>query len=156
MSDARLGWTIDGGDLVLSGVDLDVDDGLVTAILVSLFSDARREEDPALPTAAQDLRGWWAEESPGFGSLLWTLDREKLTPGTLERAREAASTALQWLIADGIAASVGVRTEVLGTGVLLISLEIVRGTSRRWASLWHATEGVSLKAGDVFLDLAFV
>ena len=127
-------------DLVTNETDLEVDDGLSTAVLISLFSDARASDDRTVPIADQDLRGWWGEETgEAFGSLLWLLAREKETPETLARARSAARDALQWLVNGGIAREVRVDASYPRRGFLELDITIVRGTSTRWARLWEAT-----------------
>lgn len=154
MSDARLVWGREGGDLDLAPDDLVLDGSLVPAVLVSVFSDSRRPADPSVPVAAQDLRGWWGEEQgEQFGSLLWTLEREKLTRETIARARASVRASLQWLVDDGIAREVRVDAQVIGPGALRIAVELVRGDSPRWAALWAATEATSFQAGDVLLEL---
>ena len=76
MSDVALRWTDRGLDLVIEDGDLARDEGLATAVLVSLFSDARLEEASLLEGA--DVRGWWAEiAGDRFGSQLWRFERAK-------------------------------------------------------------------------------
>ena len=60
-------------DLRLQGRDLLADDSLYTAVVVSLFTDARARSSDELPPEfeAEDLRGFWGdglgEESIGSG-----------------------------------------------------------------------------------------
>ena len=57
----------DAGDFDLSIVDGDLlgDDGLMTAVTVSLFTDRlAREDDPlpeSMPGKEPDRRGWWGD-----------------------------------------------------------------------------------------------
>ncbi len=102
-------------DLELAEGDLTVDTSLKTAIVLSLFTDARALPDDPLPTG-DDPRGWWGDmlssyENDRLGSRLWLLGREKQTPETLERAKEYAEEALAWLLEDGIAEAVTVDAE---------------------------------------------
>ena len=54
-------------DLALAGAgdarDLQGDDGLLTAVIISLFTDARAHDDDPLPDervgVTSDKRGWW-------------------------------------------------------------------------------------------------
>jgi len=99
------------------------DDGLVTSIVLSLFSDRRARADDIIPGGDSDRRGWWGDlvppvEGDEFGSRLWLLSREKTTPQTLNRAREYAQEALAWLVADGHAKAVTVEAEETRRGVL--------------------------------------
>lgn len=131
MSDVRIAWKGTTGDLALAGFDLERDDGLQTAVLVSLFSDRRAEIDDVLPGAADDRRGWWGDEfldTPGdrIGSRLWLLGREKQLASVVERAREYAVEALQWLVEDGVAARVDVAAEIVRAGMLGLHVRILR------------------------------
>lgn len=150
MTDARLELGEDGGDLVLDGDDLERDDGLQTAVLISLMSDAREDDLGATPSGLPaDSRGWWADTvRDRFGSKLWTLEREKRTQETLERAREFGVDALQWMIEDGIASLIQVTPSYDSFGRLILEIQITRGTARRYASLWAGTSQVTLKIGE--------
>ena len=100
----RFDWAIQRGDLA-------PDDGLETAVILSLFTDRRARPDDPLPDGS-DRRGWWADAYPRasaragqdpIGSRLWLLEREKDTREVVNRARDYAEEALQWLVDDGIA-----------------------------------------------------
>lgn len=112
MGDIRIVWNqaTGYGDWTVSGDDLDTSDPLQTAVLLSLFTDARAPD--SLEIYSQDRRGWWGTTylDREIGSLLWTLYRAVKSDGTavLRRAEGYASSALQWLIDDGIAASISV------------------------------------------------
>ncbi|KXV75547.1 hypothetical protein AD953_06970 [Acetobacter malorum] len=116
---ARGDWSIQNSDLAL-------DNPLRTAIMVSLFTDRVAPEalstlDQAVgmksaPDAAgsnhSDRRGWWGDafaQEP-IGSRLWQLQRaiKAGQTSTLREAEAICHEALQWMIDDGVAASVGV------------------------------------------------
>lgn len=128
-----------GGDLLLSGQDLARDDGLETAVLVSLFTDRRASPDQIRPGEdASDLRGWWGDTVPAAeehqtGSLLWLLRREKQTREVLARARQYAEQALAWMIEDRVARRIAVATEYGQPGTLLIGVTIDRPDGSRVA-----------------------
>lgn len=129
MSDIALIWDGHGCDLALDGNDLQLDDGLQTSILISLFSDRRARADDTLPGDDRDRRGWWADAYPQIegdqiGSRLWLLSREKEIPETLRRAKEYADEALAWLVIDGIAARVEVTPSVPKRGVLGLAIAV--------------------------------
>ena len=131
MSDLALIWDGHGCDLALDGNDLQLDDGLQTSILISLFSDRRARADDVLPGADGDRRGWWADAYPQIegdqiGSRLWLLSREKELAEPLRRAKEYAEEALAWLVTDGIAARVEVITSVPRRGVLGLAVAVKR------------------------------
>lgn len=147
MSDLALIYDGHACDLALDGADLQLDDGLTTAILISLFSDRRARVDDILPGAFGDRRGWWADAYPviegdQIGSRLWLLGREKELPETLRRAKEYAQEALAWLIDDGIAARVVVEASVPRRGVLRLQIEVYRRDGRlenhQYDVLWEA------------------
>lgn len=100
-------------DLVLDGYQLAQDDTIQTAVLLSLWSDARDGGE----------RGFWAESllqtGDSFGSRLWTLRKHGLSTERVEMARQYALEALAWLVADGYATSVEVLATRLDQGVLL-------------------------------------
>lgn len=127
MTDLALAWNADtfAADLLLSGGTLATDDGMRTAILISLFTDARASDDAALPEDGDDRRGWWgdqfaagagpdagtADDRNRIGSLLWLLGRAKVTTGNLQLARQSAEAALGWIVRDRLAAAVSVEVE---------------------------------------------
>lgn len=132
MADIAMVLSENGGDLVLFGYDLAPDDGLETAVIISLFTDRRAsaEQIPAeLPR--DDLRGYWGdititEAASPTGSLLWLLAREKQTPQVLDRAEQYCREALQWMLDDLVATRVVATAEYVLRGVMLIVIDIYR------------------------------
>ena len=117
------------GDLAMAGGQLAVDGTLATAIVHSLFTDRRAAEDDPLPAGVESRRGWWGDltlpdEGDQYGSKLWLLNREKQLPDTLRRAEEYAAEALQWLIDDGKALTVGVEAWWERRGLLALSVVV--------------------------------
>ena len=109
MTDIALLWDNDafGADLAIAQGDLATDEGLRTAFIISLFTDARARDDDTLPQQGGDPRGWWgdalAEDDEGpIGSRLWLLEREKKIGSVLIRARDYATEAVQWLVRVGV------------------------------------------------------
>lgn len=138
MSDIGLTWDSNSGgaDFAVTANDLALDDGLETAVYLSLFTDRQALDGDVLPEGMTDRRGWWGDEFPlvagdKIGSRLWLLAREKSTPAVVSRAQEYAREALQWLVDDHVAASVDVTTTLVSTGVLGLSIAIVRPTGDR-------------------------
>lgn len=128
MTDLALRWDPDrfAADLALVGGALATDDGLRSAILIALFSDARAPDVAELPEPGGERRGWWgdalapnplnslvARDDPRnfIGSLLWLLRRSKITQAVLQRARQHAAEALDWIVRDGIASAIDVEVE---------------------------------------------
>lgn len=137
-----------GADLALDQFALATDDGLETAVILSLFSDARANEDDALPIGQTDRRGWWADAFPPadgdrFGSRLWLLCAAKQLQQSLNQAREYAEEALAWLVTDGVANKVEVETFIARDEVLGMLVRIYRpdgtATPIRFETLWSAS-----------------
>ena len=140
MTDLRLVWDAAWGeaDLAIDGADLAADDGLETAVIISLFTDRRVEEDE-LPAGETDRRGYWGDdlnEEPGdlTGSKLWLLSREKETPEVLVRAEEYSLEALEWLVTDGHVRAVQAVASWVRRGVLAlcIVLDLRDGSAREY------------------------
>jgi len=117
------------GDLALSSGDLATEDGLRTAVAISLFTDRRAGADE-LPEGESDSRGWWGDglagEGEGLtGSKLWLIAREKQTEAVRQRAEEYAREALAWLVEDGHAEAVSVSASWQDRGVLGLAIAIV-------------------------------
>lgn len=107
--------------VVIESNDLKTDEGLRTAVELSLFTDRQAEPEDVLPEPSTNRRGWWADAVPvvagdKFGCRWWLLSRSKRTPDVLERAVTYAREALQWLIDDRVCERVDVTAEFL-TGV---------------------------------------
>ena len=132
MADAALVMGENGGDLVLVGLDLERDDGLETAVIISLFTDRRASpEQIPVELPQDDQRGYWGDVRPAVegdetGSLLWLLAREKQLPSTLARAQQYAAEALRWMIDDVIATRVDVVAEFVAQGWMTLTVDIYR------------------------------
>lgn len=136
-----------GADLALADFALDTDDGLETAVIISLFTDARALDDDTLPAGQSNRRGWWADAYPvqagdRIGSRLWLLRASKQLQESLDTAREYAEEALAWLVEDGVAKTVEVETFIARDEVMGMRIRIYRpdGTtaSTRFEMLWGA------------------
>ena len=148
MTDIALFWDSANwrADAAIAAGDLVADDGLRTAVILSLFTDAPARPDDVLP-APGDRRGWWGDAlalEPGeiTGSRLWLLSREKQLGAVLNRARDYALEALRWLTDKKIAATLDVVATNPRDGVLALSIEITRpsGPGRQvFDLLWEAT-----------------
>lgn len=90
------------------GRDFLGDAGLLSAVIISLFTDRRARDDDPLPDervgVPSDRRGWWGdyldEDQPAVGSRLWLLWREKDLDVVVARAEEYAREALAWLTTE--------------------------------------------------------
>jgi phage gp46-like protein len=120
-----------GADLGTEYNDLAQGDEILSAVLLSLFTDRRAEDSDELPEGETDRRGWWADEFSSvdgdrFGSRLWLRARSKQTPELLELVRGDCEEALAWFTEDRIAESVTVTTAYPERGVMTISVAVKR------------------------------
>lgn len=118
-------------DIALQGADLLSDEGLNTAVLLSLNLNAR----------ANNQNGWWADvataDARPVGSKLWTLARAKLTQQTLLDAQAFAQEALAWLVSMGIAQRVQI-TPSQKHSTLALRIAIIRADGSLYSLLWQA------------------
>lgn len=118
-----------------AGADLLGDDGMLTAIYVSLFTDRRAHDDDPLPDerigVSSDPRGWWGDALSAtgapvaIGSRLWLLQREKEMDIVVARAQEYAAEALEWLREYGYTVSLVVGADRAGKRHLSIRVDAV-------------------------------
>jgi len=118
-----LAFTSDGSSLLR-------DNGLETAVLISLFTDQRVAESE-LPPGHKSKKGWWGDaflEKPGdkIGSKIWTFARGKLLPETAAAIQVRARQALEWMIEDGVALTVDVVATLRQEGFIEIVIQIAR------------------------------
>lgn len=121
-----------------AGAGLAAGDDLLTAVLISLFTDATADIDDPIPDGSTDPRGWWAGP---IGSKIWLRTRSKATPLVAALVKHDVEEALAWLIEDGIAASIEVTTEWSRPTMLGVRV-IIRRTSGdvralAYASVWE-------------------
>ena len=121
-------------------------DSFDTAIIVSLFSDQRADE--ATVPLPERRRGWVGDETtPDFqiGSTIWTFSQSRLTRSTLNGISDAMRAALEWFVADGLAAAIVEASAVSTVTGINLEVRIERTNSRvekRHFDLWTRT-GIS-------------
>lgn len=101
---------------------LRLEDTLQTAIILSLFTNARARADDVLPLHSTERSGWVGDEFQGndfeagdaWGSRLWLYYTGKATGNVLEAARFAAQESLEWMLRDGVASRVDVMAQWVG------------------------------------------
>ncbi|AWP55660.1 hypothetical protein CGSHi3655_00025 [Haemophilus influenzae 3655] len=137
MSDLSIMWKDGEGDVVSLDSALLTDDSLTNAIVISLFTDAR----------VDNQRGWWGndfnqneEKQVEMGSRLWTLARSKQLADVLDDAQAYAEQALQWLIDDGHALAIDVMATNPEQSVLLLSVVVTlpngQTEQRTFSAVW--------------------
>ena len=133
-------------DVKVENGDLKSDDGLETAVIISLFTD-RRVSEQQLPDLAVSKRGWWGDmfsdiDGDQIGSRLWTIERRKRTDETLRLYEDFAKEALDWLIEDGVASTITVLAAYDSQGQAVGEIIITRpsGATSRYDANWDAQE----------------
>lgn len=136
-----------GVDYALEQLGLAEDDGLVSAVIVSLFTDRQAEPSDDIPDGTDDRRGHWSDsysdvDGDRIGSRLWLLTREKQLPEVMVRAKEYCEEALAWMVEDGVASQVIVTVTNPRDGILYAQIEIHKpdGTATRFQfeNFWRA------------------
>jgi len=118
--------TLLAGDLLFNEVsqDLETESGIRTAVIISLFTDRRANNDDVLPDPnSTDKRGWWGDlaspdvEGDRIGSRLWLLSREKTVETTVPKTKGYITESLEWMLDDNdkIAKKIDVEVERQGT-----------------------------------------
>ncbi len=97
MSDLKFVQPLGFGGISVERNDLAVDSGIENAVVLSLFLDAR---DPNAQALDEDPRGYWASEfgPVEWGSLIWTLAREKPSQALAKQIQRYAEASLQWMV----------------------------------------------------------
>lgn len=110
----NLGLKHNGDNFDLNSEDgvFAIENGVISSILISLFTDARVSGD----------RGFWASSFEGidFGSKLWSLMRETQSSESLELARRWTEQALNWIVDDGLVQDLSVNVSYPKRGVISI------------------------------------
>jgi phage gp46-like protein len=126
-TDIALEWNngTNSADVVIEANDLRPDDGLRTAVYLSLFTNAPAHAGDVLPDGAiagGGEGGWWADALPlvagdVVGSRLWLLDRCAQTIENLTRSVTYAREGLDWMLTDRVAGSLNVTSEFIPDGL---------------------------------------
>jgi phage gp46-like protein len=133
------------GDARLIGNDLETDEGLETALYLSLFLDRYDEtiEDPT------QRRGWWADGIDGtdsrIGSRLWLAEvAGKLTADLPDKLRTWCTEATQWLLDDDVAREIEITPTLTAQGyelAVIVHRPNKTDPSRfRFSRVWAAQE----------------
>ncbi len=142
----KLGIVENEFDILIDSGGIATGDGLVTAVMLSLFSWRRARPDDDIPEDSPRY-GWWGDMLTGSGqktgSRLWLLQRRKLTNKTISDAVGYITECLQWLMDDGVASKIEVVPERNGIDRLDILIKIYRNMPNgsvelRFGSLWDA------------------
>jgi phage gp46-like protein len=148
MTDIALVWNPATGhaDFAMHGPDLLMDDGLETAVIISLFTDALAPSGAEIPDGSGDRRGYWGDmpldptdDTPAepTGSLLWLYARALQTPATLTGIQQAAQTALAWMVNAGVAGSVSATASYPALGWVSLAIDLEQqGSNVQYSYAW--------------------
>lgn len=117
-------------EVEVTDTDLEKDAGFETAMLISLFSDARLTLDEINQAHLNDndLRGYWADALSGenTGSKLRLLSRSKVTPKLLDQIISYAKEAWQWMIDEGAVKEFKINAQREEDNSITISVQVYR------------------------------
>lgn len=137
---------------ILKG-DLEKDQDLQTAILLSLFTNRRAE--PTDKISGNNMGGWWGnkyinainsnqQSNPKLGSRLWLLKRGKITRDTLNFAKIYANESLQWLVDDKVITNVIIDAAAFKNEGIILNITVVKPSSDQlnfsYGYLWNQIE----------------
>lgn len=156
MSDIKLTWDVDVleaiAQFLVADNDVEMDAGLETLVIISLFTDARADVDDTLPDTNGGRRGWWGDSTSdkngdSVGSKLWLHERDRLNEQLLLDIKKRAQDALKWMLDEGLALSVVVTTERMpldnGDYSVALAVEITKPDGKKlpykFEGLWEGT-----------------
>ena len=123
--------------------DIATEDAFDTAMLVSLFTDARAlPSQVALP---ERRRGWIGDErTPGeqMGGLLWLFQMQRLTRSVANEIEDAAEQALAWMVTEEYAVTVNATATISSEDRLTLEILVTKPSGdveARLFELWSAT-----------------
>lgn len=112
-------------DISFTNGDLTSTNSLDTAVLMSLYTDARasNSEVPEI----QRRRGWWGNIVSNYpdyqiGSKLWLLYQARLNQNTLNLVKTYIYNCLSWMIDDGYITNIGIDTEATSNEGILVGI----------------------------------
>ncbi len=128
--------------------DLQRDNTLHTAVILSLFSDRRADTGQALPYGQTARRGWCGESTmleidQSWGSHLWLAYISKTTAERREFMQFAASESLAWMKAAGIVDRLEVGADWLDAQRLGLTVQLYKAADLppAYDRVWSLTVG---------------
>ena len=108
---------------------IDVEDEVLQAIIISLYSDLRYAFKKGEPPIPGDRRGWWGDNTSSIagdkiGSGLWNFESAPITDSIIDRIRKTVKDSLSWMLSDLVASRVDVSAERDGTESIKIGVII--------------------------------
>ena len=127
------------------GGDLTNEVGFDTAIIISLFTDARADGSEVPEPSYR--RGWFGNtlsDIPNFeiGSKLWLLEQTAATQDTLNKAEDYAAQSLQWMVDQGYASRIDINAEYEDDNSMTLTIDLFAADdliTTKSFSLWENT-----------------
>ena len=120
-------------DLAIVDETLEETEGYDTAILISLFTDARAALEEV--GNALNQRGWWGSITRYFdtevGSKLWLFEQSRLTENVKLRIGDTVRRSLRWFVEDDIFEAVQVEVDQERTHEIIIRISFVDASTTR-------------------------
>ena len=125
--------------------DFEAEDGLDSALYVSLLTDARADASQVIDAGRR--RGWLGNtvnpvDGRQLGGLLWLVEQGRLNTDTLNAAVSFARSSLDWMVEDGLAKNVTVTGEIVPRSGIALTITVTTpdgSTETRYIKLWEVT-----------------
>jgi len=138
-------WVILGKAFMpVGGISIwNLNDDILTSIILSLFVDRRLPFDGDEPLTPGDRRGWWGDNTlqpnDRIGSRLWTLARYKMLGEQTETdAEDILKEALEWMIIDGAAEKIFINVSRPDRDTLFFEIAIKKPTEDKLGKYYFA------------------
>lgn len=140
--DFDLAFDEDKGDLLTS-------DSLENAVVISIGTYARERNLGKVANLKPNVGGWWGDalsEKGNLGGYLYEAFPGKLTDVTARSVENLVNESLAWMVEDGVANSVGCKTEIAAEETMNITVTIQRpdggNDAYAYEIKWMATDGI--------------
>lgn len=132
-------------DLEFENGDFIIDDGLETALVVSILSDRRADNSQV---SQRELRRGWIGDLvttlPGFklGSHIWLSEQARITQETLTTIQDSAEKSLDWMFSAELITEVEARASITTKSSILLLITVTSpngSVSTKAFNLWKRT-----------------
>ena len=132
-------------DIEFENGDFKIDDGLETALIVSILSDRRASESQVFQPELR--RGWIGDlvtTLPGYklGSHIWLSEQARVTQETLSTIQDSAEKSLNWMLSASLILKVEAKATITSKDNILLTITITSpdgSVSIKAFNLWKRT-----------------
>jgi phage gp46-like protein len=146
MQDVKLAINDQGYyDLVIENGSIAGVEGLDTAILVSIYTDARA---PASTVSDPLMRRGWVGNilnvnlERELGSILWIADTSRVDQNTLNYFNRETKACLKWMLDDGIVKNIIINSEIVDSKNIKVNISLIKlnqTEADKYSILWKNT-----------------